>query len=305
MLKIFSFFYIDKIKNLLKNKSTINVLNISNKIKTTQTTLIDGRVKIIQPLEGYRTGIDTVFLAASLDILSFKKNKKYKILDLGCGVGTVSFCLFERMNRDNNSDNCFSKIDFYGLEIQEELVAIAKKNILLNKMENRLNIINGDIRNLPKEIEKNSFSHVLMNPPFYIMDSNNLSKNNIKKIANAEVFGELNDWVITSYKALKQKGYLLVIYPADRLHILISELISAKFCEIQIYPLWSKEGFDCKRIIIQARKSGKGADPKKSQTKLLSGLVIHENNGEYTEKTRSILYGESNFSPFIVNPKVI
>ncbi|MHA1539504.1 MAG: tRNA1(Val) (adenine(37)-N6)-methyltransferase [Alphaproteobacteria bacterium] len=261
-------------------------------MKTTQTTLLNGKVQIVQPETGYRTGIDTVFLATSLDVALFKKNEAVKVLDLGCGVGTAGICALQHFSPLSDEETPQLNFKFYGLEIQEELVALAHENIHLNKREGQFTVLKGDLRNLPEGIEKNSFSAVIMNPPFYPMDQNNLSPHPIKKAANAEVFGGLEDWIGTSYKCLKQKGYLSMIYPADRLHVLMAALIAAKFGEITVYPLWSKAGVSSKRVIIRARKGGKGGDPMSSPLKLQTGLIVHQENGDYTPEAQAILMGK-------------
>ena len=60
-------------------------------MKTSLDKFLGGKIKIFQPLKGYRGGIDAVLLASFVNVY-----KNSKILDLGSGTGLISFCLAYR-----------------------------------------------------------------------------------------------------------------------------------------------------------------------------------------------------------------
>src|SRR5579863_9334849 len=85
-------------------------------------TLLGGRVKLRQPVEGYRVAIDPVFLAAAVPAASGDR-----ILDIGCGVGAASLCLAARV----------PECRVIGIERERELVRLAVDNALTNGMSAR------------------------------------------------------------------------------------------------------------------------------------------------------------------------
>ena len=100
-------------------------------------------LKIIQNAEGFCFGIDAVLLS---DFAKEIRNNS-EVLDLGCGTGILSILLSAKTN--------LKKI--YGIEIQEEVAEMAKRSVSLNKLENKIEIINKNIKELEKIFEKNSF----------------------------------------------------------------------------------------------------------------------------------------------------
>ena len=110
------------------------------------------KLKVIQNKEGFCFGIDAVLLS------DFAKNIKNnaKVLDLGTGTGIISILLCGKTN--------LSKI--IGVEVQEEVADMAKRNVRLNNLENKFEIINENITNLEKIYERNSFDVIVTNPPY-------------------------------------------------------------------------------------------------------------------------------------------
>ena len=53
-----------------------------------------------------------------------------------------------------------------GVEVQEEVADMAKRNVRLNNLENKFEIINENITNLEKIYERNSFDVIVTNPPY-------------------------------------------------------------------------------------------------------------------------------------------
>ena len=94
-------------------------------------------------------------------------------------------------------------------------------------------------------------------------------------------------WFSAAYKKLKPKGYLNFIYRSEYLDM-IMQYLNKDWGDIRIFPLWAKKGLPSKLIIVQAKKKSK------SEVKLLSGLVLHNDDGTYTEDCNSILMNTSN-----------
>jgi len=235
-----------------------------------ETTLLRGQVKLLQPKIGFHASIDSVFLAAAVPV-----KDKYKVLDIGCGVGSVGLCVLAR-NKN---------ISLTGIDIQPELIDLAHQNAGLNDVEDQARFFHGDIKT-EKHTEDNSFNVVVMNPPYLEDGTHTPSPEKIKATSHGEgVSGaSLADWIKYAHRKLKQGGHLTLIHRADRLDDVIVELEKKRwFGSVVVYPLWSHAGEDAKRVIIQARKE------RYAPIVLKSGMVIHREDGKYTQEADAIL----------------
>ena len=102
-------------------------------MNTTLDGLLDRRVTLEQPAEGYRVAVDTVLLAAAVPIETGQK-----ALDLGCGVGGAMLCLACRV----------PGITITGIEIQDELTQLCRANIARNTFATGLDVVQGDVARL-------------------------------------------------------------------------------------------------------------------------------------------------------------
>jgi len=241
-----------------------------NNLEIVETALLRGRVKLLQPKEGFRASIDSVFLAAAVNVKSGDK-----ILDIGCGVGSVGLCIALRKE----------DIRLVGLDIQPELIEIANKNAKLNNLEDRVEFFCGNLKE-EKLIKNNDFNQVLMNPPYMKSGSHMASPNKIKATSHGEECSgaTLENWIKYAHHKLKQGGYLTIIHRIDRMDNIISSLTKRRwFGSLIIFPLWSHKGEDAKRFIIKARKE------RYAPLSLKQGIIIHKENGDYTDAAEEIL----------------
>ncbi len=235
-----------------------------------ETTLLRGRVQLLQPKQGFHASIDSVFLAAAVAV-----KDRAAVLDVGCGVGSAGLCVASR----NNS------IHLTGIDIQPELIDLAHQNAALSGFEERSAFFHGDIRS-EKHIKDNGFNHVLMNPPYLESGTHTPSPEKIKATSHGEGASgaTLADWVRYAHKKLKQGGHLTLIHRADRLDDVIVELEKKRwFGSLAVLPLVSHAGEDAKRVIIQARKE------RYAPFILKPGMVIHKDNGKYTKEAEAVL----------------
>ncbi|HEX3065456.1 MAG TPA: methyltransferase, partial [Dongiaceae bacterium] len=116
----------------------------------TEDRILGGGLLLRQPASGYRTGIDPVFLAAATPLRA-----QGRALDLGCGVGAAALCLALRQ----------PGLQVTGLEIQPALADLARANVRLNGLDERVAIVTGDLLRPPAGIGDGGFDVVLANPP--------------------------------------------------------------------------------------------------------------------------------------------
>lgn len=234
------------------------------KNEISQDLFLGGQLSILQPITGYRAATDPVLLAAACPA----KNSD-EVMELGCGVGTASFCVFRRV-----------KVSLTGLEMQENYANLAIENGLLNKIPIHVEI--GDFRKMPKNIKNKNFDQVIINPPYYktATPSKNQGRNQSLRITNP-----LSEWINEGVKRLKPNGWITIINtPENLIEILIS--LSKGTGDIQIKPLTSSQNKTANRVIIRAKKGSK------SITKLYPPLITHVSEGnikKFSSETEEIL----------------
>lgn len=232
-----------------------------------EDALLDGRVRLRQPVGGYRAAIDPVFLAAAVPAEAGQA-----VLDVGCGVGAAALCLAHRV------PGC----RVAGLEVQPALAALARENAALNGLAGRVDVLTGNLLTPPPRLAPGSFHHVLTNPPFLAADHADPPADAGKALANVEGGADLAAWVRFCVNMLRHKGTLTIVHRADRLDELLI-LLRGRVGGIVVFPLWPKAGRAAKRVLLLARKGV--ATP----LELRPGLVLHAEDGSYTSAADAIL----------------
>jgi tRNA1(Val) A37 N6-methylase TrmN6 len=231
-------------------------------------SFLGGQLKILQPKDGYRAGSDAVLLAAAIPL-----DHDQSILEVGCGVGTASLCLAARARTFYPQEN----FQMTGLDIQTDLIDLAKENAQQNKLEIDFQCM--DLRT--SCLAPQSYGHVFANPPYF--SDHAPSPHVARSTARSETAGTLEEWVKFCIKMAKPRGYVTFIYPTDRLGELI-HLCEPHLGGLRLLPLWPRPHTPSKRFILQGRKD------VDSPAKLLPGLILHTESGEYTPATRKILW---------------
>lgn len=242
----------------------------------TNDYLLDKKVKIFQPENGYRASTDAVFLSSLL--MEEKIKPTHKVLDVGSGTGAISLCLAARLKH--------KQVEITGLEIQKELAELSNMSAEANGFATFLHYQNCDIRE-KTSLPAASFDFVITNPPYsdHDMPSPNLSK----KLAHNHQESNLTEWLSFCLKMLKPKGYILLINRTEALNEILAALHN-KAGSVQVLPIYSKQGQDAKRIAVIARKGERGI------TKILPPFYTHNEDGTYTPKAQRILrLGEGYF----------
>jgi tRNA1(Val) A37 N6-methylase TrmN6 len=229
--------------------------------------LLGGRVRLRQPIEGYRVAIDPVLLAASVPAQAGEN-----VLDVGSGTGAAALCLAARV----------PGVRVAGIERERELVRIANDNAIHNDLGSRVDIMAGDLLHSPPRLEPSTFAHVMANPPFLEAGRATPPTDPAKARAAIEGEADLEAWVKFGLSMARNKGTLTLIHRADRLDQLLARL-SGRVGDIVIFPLWPAAGRAAKRVIVRARKG------VHAPARLMPGLVLHNAAGRFTEAADAVL----------------
>ena len=207
----------------------------------TDDALFDGRIRCLQHRRGYRFSLDSVLLGNFVSIRPAEK-----ILDLGCGSGIVSLILAYRW------PSC--QID--GLEIQPELVKLARENVVQNNWQERIRIIQGDLRQIDKNIAAGQFDWVISNPPYRKKGSGRMNVQPEQLVARHENMADVASVVNAAFWALKNKGRAAFIYPAVRGATVLYELKKKGLEPKKMQTVFSYRGSAATLLLIEAVKGG-------------------------------------------------
>lgn len=234
--------------------------------ESSEIHVLDHKVRLLQAEGGFRTSLDSVMVAAACPAKDGDR-----VLDMGCGVGGASFCILWRLPKSHVT----------GVDIQQDHVDLARRNIALNEREGYADFVCEDIRDFRPE---DRFDHILCNPPYLDADSYTPSVLTRRATALGHHGSDvtLKDWIDAGFHNLKGGGSLTIIHRADYTDKIIHGM-GKKFGAIEIIPLWPKAGQDARRVIVRAIKH------RKTPCRLHSGIILHEDNGNYTKEADAIL----------------
>jgi len=227
--------------------------------------VLNKRLKLAHTQNGFKTSIDSVLLAASCPAKAGEH-----VLDMGCGVGGAGLSVLTRI----------AGVRLTGVEIQGDHAMLATQNAQSNGFEEQCEFVTADIKDFRRE---KAFHHVICNPPYLDGGAHLRSPSQEKATAMGHEVDALSlqDWVDTAYYCLHPKGLFTMIHRADKLDEIIS-CLSPRFGAIEIFPLWPKKGVPAKRVIIRAARD------RKSPTTLQAGLVLHNEDGSYSNAAEKI-----------------
>lgn len=232
----------------------------------TEDRFLGGRLSIRQFASGFRAGLDAVMLAAAVPARA-----RQTILELGSGCGTASLCLAAST----------SDVSVTGAEIESDLVRLSNANATANHLGDRVVFVTVDVLDLPVDM-RHDYDHVICNPPFHAVDGERPDDELRAGATHDE--GQFAEWLRVGTKRTASGGTFTCIVRADRFGETLAALPKTG---LRIFPLWPRHGEAAKRVIVQLRK-GSGAAPE-----LLPGLVLHKDDGSYTDEANAVLRGEA------------
>ena len=228
--------------------------------------LLGGRVRLLQPKDGLRAAIDPVFLAASVPALS-----EQSVLEVGCGSGAASLCLAARV----------TGVAVTGLDVQADLVQLARESADLNRMTERVSFVAGDLLDPPAMIRDRQFDHVMANPPFAKSGTGRISPDRAKALASVEGPADLAAWVAFCIARVTPGGSVTFIHRADRAGE-VAALFAAGGLATIVFPL------GLKRVLVQGNQKSPGSVTSGSVT-YMSGLDLHQADGQFSPAADAIL----------------
>ena len=234
-------------------------------------------LKIIQNKKGFCFGLDSVLIS---DFAREVKKGSCGV-DLGTGTGVISLLLSAKTN--------LKKI--IGVEVQEDVADMAKRSVYLNKMQDKIEIVNGNIKDILQKKDKyiineklqmESFDFVVTNPPYKKLETGKVNENEYKYISRHEVTANLEDFMKVSRYLLKDKGAFYMVHRPDRLVDIVELMRKYKIEPKRLRFVHSKIEKEPSLILI------KGIKNARPFLKIEKPLIVYKENGEYTEEIYKI-----------------
>ena len=218
---------------------------------------VNDKLRLIQKTNGLTFGTDALLLAA------FIGKKGDRALELGGGSGIISMLLCARER--------FKHI--VCAEVQTEYAELIERNIVLNRLSERMMPLCADIRETKRLGEIGSFDAVFSNPPYMTAESGFLCERDAKSIARHELFGGIKDFAATASKMLKFGGRFYCVYRTDRLVDLISALREYRLEPKRITFVHARASLPPSMVLIEARLGGK------SDLRVTCPLILSNDDG--------------------------
>lgn len=234
---------------------------------TTQDAFFDGRLRLKQHLTGYRYSIDSIILASALH-----PKRGDTVVDLGTGCGIIPLILaFRRPG-----------VRIWGVELQEELAAVAEENVRENGMAPRVTVLCADLRRIRLDRIGPPVDMVVANPPYRSGRSGRVNPEPQRALARHEIAVTLPDVVRAGRRLLKTGGRFIVVYAAQRMAELISCMRAERIEPKRLRSIHSSQGQEAHLVLVEGRRGGK--------TGIAVGppLVVYGEDGHYTEEVQAM-----------------
>ncbi|MGD6874533.1 tRNA1(Val) (adenine(37)-N6)-methyltransferase [Sutcliffiella horikoshii] len=235
--------------------------------------LLAENLRIIQSPSVFSFSLDAVLLAQFVYVPIQKGN----IMDLCTGNGIIPLLLSKR-----------TRGNITGVEIQERLAGMAERSFSYNRLEDRLKIINMDLKELPAMLENKKYDVVTCNPPYFPLteQEEKINSNIHYAIARHEIECTLEDVVRVCSQITKQGGKVAFVHRPGRLLDIISLMRKYRIEPKRLQFVHSKLGKPANTLLIEGIKDGN------PDLKILPPLLVYDEKGEYTPEVRKMLFGE-------------
>ena len=231
---------------------------------TTDDLLLGGRVRLRQPAQGFRAGLDAVLLAAFVPA-----RPGDRVLEAGCGSGAAFLCLAARV----------PGLAVTAVEREPAMAALARENAAANGVA--ATVADGDVADVALARRLGPVEHAFANPPYW--PGGTPPPGAIRRAATHEGGAGLEAWARFLAAALKDGGTASLVLPAARFDAGVAALRDAGCGATTLLPLAPRAGQAAKRVLVRARRGGRGP------ATLLPPFVLHEADGRFTAAAESVL----------------
>ncbi|MGX7091836.1 tRNA1(Val) (adenine(37)-N6)-methyltransferase [Hutsoniella sourekii] len=232
---------------------------------------LQANIQIIQNPQYFMLSVDALLLA---DFIELPK-RSFHYVDFCCGNGVIPLLLSARTDQN-----------LLGIELQEDLVDMARRSAQLNKVDGQVTFLCQDL----KEFKRPSgvlFDVVSCNPPYFVVEgSQAVHQLDSHAIARHEIYLKLEDWVDKARQIMKTKGKLYIVHRPERLDDLMEVLLAKGFAVNRLKFVYSKPSGRAKTVLIEAIYQG-----GRQGVKVDPPFIVHQEDGSYSPEMLAIYHG--------------
>jgi tRNA1(Val) A37 N6-methylase TrmN6 len=228
-----------------------------------------GGLRIIQSRKGFRFGMDAVLLAHFADV-----RPGDRVADLGTGTGIIPILLCGHTKAAG----------VVGVEIQPDMAGMAGRSVRLNGLEDRISILQGDLRQAHESLGYGGFDVVTCNPPYERKGGGVVCRDADRTLARHEEACTLHDVAREAYSLLRHGGRLELIIRADRAVEALLTLKEARLEPKRVRLVYSSVKHSPNLMLTEATRGGNPGvrwDPP---------LIVYGPDGSYSPELQAI-YG--------------
>ena len=231
----------------------------------TTDTFFNGRIQVRQNRGGYRFSIDAILLASQA-----APRPEDNVIDLGTGCGIISLILAYR----------HPGLTVYAVEVQAELARLARANVKDNQLQDRITVLDTDMKTLKPDMTAGPVDLVVCNPPYRRPDSGRINPNHQRAVARHELKANLQDVIASTRRMLKTTGRFVTIYAAERTADILCQMRADSLEPKYIRTIHSDARSEAKLVLVEGTKGGNPG------LKIAPPLILYEENGEYTDEVQ-------------------
>lgn len=219
-------------------------------------------LSLIQKKHGFKFGVDAVLLSDFANVKS-----KHRVIDLCTGTGIIPFLLYGKYNPK----------EVMGLEIQSDMVEMAKRSVKFNSLENKISFVNLDLKDIDNIKKLGRFDVLTVNPPYKLNNSGIINPLDKLAIARHEIMCNLEDVIYASRILLKDNGRMFIVHRPERLADIFMLMRKYKIEPKRVKMIHPKANKAPNIVLVEGQRDG-GAYLKWDEP-----LYVYNNDGKYTE----------------------
>lgn len=241
----------------------------------TDDAFLGGRLRVLQPRDGYRAGLDAVLLAAT--VRAAPEAGVLRIVDAGAGVGVVGLCVALRL----------ADARVVLVEREPVLVDLARRNVALNGLSARIEVVAGDVTGPSGRFDataagRETATHVLANPPFTPTGRGSASPKDLKAAAHQMADHDLDRWGRFLAYVAAPGATATMIHRADALPAVLAAL-DGRFGALGVLPIHARAGETAMRVIVS------GVKGSRAPLSIKPGLVLHGDDRSFRPGIEAVL----------------
>lgn len=233
--------------------------------------LLTHEMKIIQSDEVFSFSLDAVLLARFCNV-----PRKGTVIDLCSGNGVIPLLLSTR-----------TQAKIIGIEIQDRLAHMASRNVDLNQLNDRIDIIHADLKDAPQMLGHGICDLVTVNPPYLPIYSGIRNMNEYVAAARHEIYCNLEDVIAVSSKLVRPGGKVAMVHRPSRLADIICMMRRFKLEPKRVRFVHPRIDEEANMVLIEASRDGN------PEIRMLPPIIVYNSNNEYCDELMNVYYGHA------------